>query len=86
MKAIQVDVTGREMRLAKLLKDGHRDWDDMDQEDKLMLYECPFHLEGIVPEDDIQMFEHELELDGYFGAVRMARASVREGYGRLAGE
>jgi len=75
-KALGVNVSPAELRLAKTLYKGVRDFEDLDERNKRILYECPLSLEGLVDEETLRAYELELALEGEFGEVKRYKAMI----------
>lgn len=62
-----------------LSKNPDQRWEEMlTFEEKLMLYESGFKLEGTVSEQQIAEFETELALKGYFGTPQKLSAKAKQ--------
>jgi len=76
--ALQIDLTPKEYTVANNLVHGSKDWEDMQFESKLALYQCPLNLEGVVSKKEIESFERELALKGELGVTELMIETARK--------
>lgn len=60
-------------------------WNDYTFDQKLVVYECPVDISGVVDDEDLREFERGLALEGYFGVEELAKEATRSFAGRLTG-
>lgn len=76
-KALAVDVTPRELKLAKYLLDGHKDWEDLTTEQKMVLLQSRANLEGLVTDEQIRRFQLERSADRNVGVLNEKAQQIR---------
>lgn len=69
----------------KLLAKGQVEWEEMDFEDKKMLYDTGIDLSWKVSSDEMREFERKLALKGEFGVRGIARAAAESASEALIG-
>lgn len=80
---IALDLTERELWYCKLLAKGQVEFDELDFEEKLLVYEMNVDITDAVPKEDIREFEEALALKNYFGPGELAKTAARRAAGRV---
>lgn len=68
----------RELHLLKMLGRGAREWDDLNEREKWIVFNSRIDITTAVDESKLREYERELALDGVFGRTERAKALTRE--------
>jgi len=63
-KALRLNVHPRTITLAKILERGERSFNELHIRDRMILYDCPLNLDGLVTTEEILRFRIELSKEG----------------------
>lgn len=59
-KALRLNLHPRALTLAKILERGERTFDELHIRDKMILYDCPYNLDGLVTTEELLRFKIEV--------------------------
>jgi hypothetical protein len=80
---LQLDLTKDQLWYCKLLAKGQVEFNELDFETQLIVYESNVDISDTVSEEDLREFEDKLALKNYFGPREMAKAAARRTKERL---
>lgn len=83
--ALQLQLSKDQLWKVKLLAKGQIDWEDLDYEEKKMLYDTGIDLSYRVSEEQMQEFERTMAMKGEFGISGIARAATESARERILG-
>ena len=81
--ALQLDLTKEELWYCKLLAKGQIEFEELDFDLQLLIYESNVNLADTVDREVLQDFEDKLALKNYFGPKALAKAAARQTKQRL---
>jgi len=81
--SLKLDLSKKQLWLGRLLAKGQVGFDELDFEQKLLMYEANVDISDVVPQGDIQEFEDKLALKNYFGPKEMAKSAARQAKKKL---
>ena len=73
---VALDLTKDQWWYCKLLAKGQVEFEELDFEKKLLVYEANVDISDTVPREQIEEFEEELAMKNYFGPKEMARTAA----------
>jgi len=82
--SLKLDLSKEQLWIGKLLAKGQVEFDELDFERKLIMYEANVDISDVVPQEQIQDFEDKLALKNYFGPKEMAKSAARQARKRIA--
>lgn len=82
--SLQLDLTKEQLWQCKLLAKGQTEFDELDFETQLLVYESNVNISDVVDEEALRDFEDTLAMKGYFGVSELARAAARQTRQRIA--
>lgn len=81
--SLKLDLTKEELWYCKLLAKGQIEFEELDFDLQLLLYEANVDLSDTVDSETLRDFEEKLALKNYFGPKELARAATRKAKRRL---
>jgi len=81
--ALQLDLSKKQLWLCRLLAKEQVTFDELDFEEKLIVYEANVDISDVVDQSEIQDFEDKLALKNYFGPKELAKSAARQAKSRL---
>lgn len=81
--SLQLDLTKQELWYCKLLAKGQIEFEELDFDLQLLIYESNVNLADTVDQEVLEDFEDKLALKNYFGPKKLAEAAARRTKQRL---
>lgn len=81
--SLRLDIGEKELWYLKLLAKGQIEFEEMDFEKKLLVYEANVDISDVVDQEEMRSFEEELAMKNYFGPTELAKAAAKRTKRRL---
>lgn len=75
--SLKLDLTKDELWYCKLLAKGQIEFEELDFDLQLLLYESNVNISDTVDQETLEEFENKLALKNYFGPKELAKAAGR---------
>ena len=76
-QALRLNVHPRAIQLAQIIERGERSFDELHIRDKMILYDCPLDLDGLVTTEELLLFKVELAKRGELPLKERVRAHAQ---------
>lgn len=81
--SLQLDLTKQELWYCKLLAKGQIEFEELDFDLQLLIYESNVNLADTVDQEVLEDFEDKLALKNYFGPTQLAKTAAKQTKERL---